>query len=749
MSGSKRWKRTSSIVMSGPSIAWSNVDFTLKEFVQKNTLPQAVRVKKDASKSIAFKSSVDLILHESKTIKKVEACVVSEGKTFVLPYDCPAKVFQLTKADEYESLGELRKVLPTCRFIFVTSEPKDQQLADIERGEVLTIVFKRNISGSDVFTCTRKKSGEKIEIKASAKGGFAAMGTTAERKINDFVRQYSTFPVAIGLTESTLTNKAFSALNDVISQSKSGLIHLKRCFAVDTVIGSSLGKKKTVYAIPKALEITVTASKALLQSDSEHTDFCRKLHEDVDQASVTTRLNLAVSFSKVENEVLQWVYGDDSAYDEVVPLATGKGKNSKVNGELPKRDGGVREQVRQISGSDLNSKESKEKIKEKESKEKIKEKEPKEKEKPKDKEPKEKATKEKKDKKTKEAKQEKPKVEKSKSNEKQKDEGRKVSSSKEEPVEDPVEDDAGYLVPAELLRAQRQASEEENKAGQSKERSSIGVQLGRFMDKVKGKKDGKKTDRPVSNIEIVHETHGEPIKKSATMPANSNIKKPDLKKKATTMSADQLNKDDTDDTTDGPAASSKEKEGKKRDKGVFGTAGRKAGAKLRHKLARNKAGDEDDNSKSTSPTSSLPTPPKDEEIDEQDMYVTPVDNQLSNSASTSIADRQLPSIPPEELRKPSTISVPDIPYDDEDLYDEIEPKKSFKIPKDLSKLSTSDMSEVLRALNMAEHVPKFRNEQIDGEIFKSLDEKTLGALGVIDPVQRLKVKKLLKGWRPK
>ena len=83
------------------------------------------------------------------------------------------------------------------------------------------------------------------------------------------------------------------------------------------------------------------------------------------------------------------------------------------------------------------------------------------------------------DKKTKDAKQEKAKVEKSKSNEKQKDEGRKVSSSKEEEPVDPVEDDAGYLVPAELLRAQRQASEEENKAAQGKERSSIGVQLGK------------------------------------------------------------------------------------------------------------------------------------------------------------------------------------------------------------------------------------------------------------------------------
>ena len=134
------------------------------------------------------------------------------------------------------------------------------------------------------------------------------------------------------------------------------------------------------------------------------------------------------------------------------------------------------------------------------------------------------------------------------------------------------------------------------------------------------------------------------------------------------------------------------------------------------------------------------------------MYVTPVDDQLTSSGTTStILDRELPKIPPEDLRKTSTMSLPEIPYDDDDLYEPIDPvaPKNFKIPKDLSKLSTNEVSDVLRSLNMGEHVAKFRNQQIDGEMFKSLDEQTLGALGVIDPVQKLKIKKLLKGWRPK
>ena len=89
-----------------------------------------------------------------------------------------------------------------------------------------------------------------------------------------------------------------------------------------------------------------------------------------------------------------------------------------------------------------------------------------------------------KDKKTKEVKAEKvkvekAKVEKSKSNDKTKTET-KTSSSKQEDPEDPVEDDAGYLVPAELLRAQREVSMED-KVGEAKERSSIGISLGKTI----------------------------------------------------------------------------------------------------------------------------------------------------------------------------------------------------------------------------------------------------------------------------
>ena len=83
-----------------------------------------------------------------------------------------------------------------------------------------------------------------------------------------------------------------------------------------------------------------------------------------------------------------------------------------------------------------------------------------------------------------------------------------------------------------------------------------GHTLGRFMDKVKGKKDGKKGDRPASSIDVVLENSEEPQKRSATMPATSNAKKPGLmKNKAKTMSADELSKDASTDDLDGKKTS--------------------------------------------------------------------------------------------------------------------------------------------------------------------------------------------------
>ena len=423
------------------SLSWSNVDYSLHDFIKNFSLPQVVKLKKDATKHPALKSNSELLLHECRTIIKVQACVVSENKQFVIPYDCPAKVYQLSKAEQYSSLEELRKSLPTCRYCLVTSKSKEGQLKDLKPGELLTIVFKKPERDGDFFTCQRKKGGE-INIPASAVGGFAPMATTQERKINEFVRHYSTFPIGIGLSESTLPNKALGSLNELVSTAQSGLIRLTKLYDEHVVIASSLGRKKSMFSIPKLHQLTVTAPKPLLYESTEHAELCKQLHSTVDITLIERHLNLAISTS-TGGEVLQWSSDDESTYEDVVPLQKGVGDSGE-----PKRD-----DKNQTSRTTTKTKDNNKDERNQKSKEKVKEKP---KEKVKEDKTKEKSKEKVKEKKSKEAKQkssdEKPKEEKPKEV-KPRDE--KPKDKKEQAAADLVEDDSGYLIPSELLEAEK------------------------------------------------------------------------------------------------------------------------------------------------------------------------------------------------------------------------------------------------------------------------------------------------------
>lgn len=122
-----------------------------------------------------------------------------------------------------------------------------------------------------------------------------------------------------------------------------------------------------------------------------------------------------------------------------------------------------------------------------------------------------------------------------------------------------------------------------------------------------------------------------------------------------------------------------------------------------------------------------------------DMYVIPLDDQLSQSPPNSASDRPLPELPPPELS----------PKMSNDEFSLAIQAKNFKIPENLSELTVDKVSQVLRYLNMNEHVHEFKKNLVDGELLKSLDDNTFGALGVDDPLQQLKLKKVIKGWRPK
>lgn len=74
-------------------------------------------------------------------------------------------------------------------------------------------------------------------------------------------------------------------------------------------------------------------------------------------------------------------------------------------------------------------------------------------------------------------------------------------------------------------------------------------------------------------------------------------------------------------------------------------------------------------------------------------------------------------------------------------------KTSFIIPEDLSTLRVSEVLECLKSLNMQQFEKIFNERQVDGIMLVCLDEEALESFGM-DRFHRLKLLKVIAGWRP-
>ena len=73
---------------------------------------------------------------------------------------------------------------------------------------------------------------------------------------------------------------------------------------------------------------------------------------------------------------------------------------------------------------------------------------------------------------------------------------------------------------------------------------------------------------------------------------------------------------------------------------------------------------------------------------------------------------------------------------------------SLDLPDDLRCLSVAEVGECLKKLKMGKYVELFEKNQIDGELFVTLDGELLSSLGV-NAFEQKKIMMFINGWRPK
>ena len=83
-----------------------------------------------------------------------------------------------------------------------------------------------------------------------------------------------------------------------------------------------------------------------------------------------------------------------------------------------------------------------------------------------------------------------------------------------------------------------------------------------------------------------------------------------------------------------------------------------------------------------------------------------------------------------------------------------DPEPPADIPQDtpimknlsqLRSLSVQKVSDLLKHLHLDEHVARFKQENIDGDLLADMDEDCLKDAGVVKSLHRLKLKKFITG----
>ena len=69
------------------------------------------------------------------------------------------------------------------------------------------------------------------------------------------------------------------------------------------------------------------------------------------------------------------------------------------------------------------------------------------------------------------------------------------------------------------------------------------------------------------------------------------------------------------------------------------------------------------------------------------------------------------------------------------------------VPLDLSGLSVTDVSNILKNLNMAQYAERFESELIDGDLLKQLSKPDLETFNM-ESLHCTKLLKFIQGWRP-
>lgn len=280
------------------NLSWSDIEYTLFEFVDRFPLPQIVRVTEGyygPTEDSCIGAEQILTLHCVKTTDKVLARD-RRKRELTIPLNCSQKVE--LRPQDFRGISETVEEINNIPIKFVRVTQGYYSLNDdsvcVNPGDKLEVInVEYGLGGKEDCVLFHNEERTPIRLPLSVSAGFQALLDGREYYLKEVVSSSPKLPLYFQFTDPPSITKRSS---EHVFNTSLGVLSLEKVYQDATVICTTKeGDLRTVVSCPKHLPIRINVAQGALTDDKDYVRICRIFHD-------------GVSLGKIENMEIQNIY---------------------------------------------------------------------------------------------------------------------------------------------------------------------------------------------------------------------------------------------------------------------------------------------------------------------------------------------------------------------------------------------------------------------------------------------------------
>ncbi|XP_066922826.1 sterile alpha motif domain-containing protein 15-like [Clytia hemisphaerica] len=324
------------------ALEWSECSETLDDLLKnpRVQLPQLLKLSssfKDINSNESLQKDQIIVIRSKETIETIHG-VDADGKTIIIPIDCPFKTRRKVspgKEKVFDSVTELAQSDPLPRFVEV-KEAHDVQ--NLSNGDRLKVVIVEKAAGAPSVLHCRSSSGKHVKISVNENISFqSSVSDGSDQSIAKLSEKSREFPFCVEFLKQKETPDIHTKL---------GIFTIQECKSETVVIASATVNSKEiaiVFPLHSEFSFQVT-SKLKMAKDEAYRELCNnsssidpeKIVEFINHKSPKdTQMQYVLPLKKLQ-KILDFDYSPDT--DQPSPKEKQKSNDKPKSARKEKKE---------------------------------------------------------------------------------------------------------------------------------------------------------------------------------------------------------------------------------------------------------------------------------------------------------------------------------------------------------------------------------------------------------------------------